>query len=127
MKSRFNLSGDGVMRQVGVSHHDHGFNLIELKPNKRPIGYHHTETPFTSTKFNLEKDDLIILFSDGYADQFGGEKGKKLKSSQFRNELLLTADMKNTDMYEHIKKFLTDWMGSFDQLDDITVMGIKIN
>lgn len=107
---------------------DHGdYKLIELKPNKRPIGFHHTEGDFQSLRIKVHPGDQIILFSDGYADQFGGDKGKKMKSSTFREILLKNASNSMAETHQELEAFLVNWMGSFDQLDDITVLGIVVD
>ena len=67
----------------------HDNELKEISPDKQPIGKHDKAVPFTTHNVSLKKGDTVYLFSDGYADQFGGEKGKKFKYRQFQ-ELLLT-------------------------------------
>jgi len=98
----------------------------ELKGNKQPIGiYVGEKLPFTTKEVELQKNDLIYLTSDGYADQFGGGKGKKFKSSNF--EKLLTMINKKTipEQYQEIDHVFTDWKGDFEQLDDVCVIGVK--
>ena len=62
--------------------------LIETKANKQPIGKFENLQPYNTHSFQLEKGDTIYIFSDGYSDQFGGERGKKYKSSKFKKFLL---------------------------------------
>src|SRR5665811_530128 len=68
--------------------------LMETKSDKQPIGKHHVEKPFTNHIINLKKNDCIYTFSDGYADQFGGPKGKKFMYKQFK-ELLISINNKD--------------------------------
>ena len=66
--------------------------VIETKANKQPIGQFEKPEPYTTHSFDLEKGDTIYIFSDGYVDQFGGEKEKKLKAKAFRELLLSIQD-----------------------------------
>ena len=68
----------------------------------------------------------IYLFSDGFADQFGGPKGKKFKYKPFKHLLLENADKPMVEQKENLEKTFTEWKGNFEQVDDITVLGIKI-
>jgi serine phosphatase RsbU (regulator of sigma subunit) len=100
--------------------------LYEVKPDKMPIAIYTRMDNFSNKTIQLEKGDLIYMFSDGFADQFGGEKGKKLKYKAFKN-LLLTNSSKNMDTQKtNIVNHLTEWQGSYNQIDDITLLGIKI-
>ena len=100
--------------------------LIELKGDKQPIGYSEHAKAFTMQTFQLEKGDMIYASTDGYADQFGGERGKKFKYKPFK-DLLIDISTKDVDVQEEI---LTDtfynWKGNLEQLDDICIVGIRI-
>ena len=103
--------------------------LIELKADKQSIGadVEHAEVKtFTNHYFPLEKGDCIYLFTDGYADQFGGVSGKKFKYKQFHNLLI---DMHHLPMKEQSRvldaRHLT-WKGELEQVDDILVIGFRI-
>lgn len=101
--------------------------LIEFKSNKIPIGnyYENTEARYTNNEISLQKGDAVYIFSDGYADQFGGPKGKKLKYSAFKQMLI---DFQNQSMAEQ-KAFLDNtiesWKGELEQVDDILVIGLQ--
>lgn len=100
--------------------------LIEYKPDKQPIGKTDNPHAFSTRLIRLEKDDHLFIFTDGYADQFGGEKGKKFKYSQFKR---LLSEIKNKTADEQllsIDQTLESWKGSLEQVDDILVIGIKI-
>jgi len=104
-----------------------GANEIEeIKANKQPIGQFDNPEPYTTHTLELEKGDSIYIFSDGYADQFGGEKGKKLKTANFK-ELLLSLQ---GEIMENQKKLIDvafeNWMGDLEQLDDVCVIGVRI-
>ena len=106
-----------------------GINKLEIiKPDKMPIGiyYRRTGEAFSNNKIQLNKDDSIYIFSDGYADQFGGPKGKKFKTKQFKNMILdLQGETMNKQKEAFNSKFET-WKGELEQIDDILVIGMKI-
>lgn len=102
--------------------------LIEVPPNKMPIGsYVGNESPFSSVTLPLFLGDTLILSTDGFADQFGGENGKKLKSRPFKEFLLSIQDSSMAEQSHLIKKQFEDWQGTYEQLDDVCVVGIRIS
>ncbi len=101
--------------------------LFELKANRQSIGYISQMVPFTEKEVWLHHNDRIYLFTDGYADQFGGEKGKKLKYKPFKRLLLATAGKPVSEQSQAIESFLSEWMKSYEQTDDITVIGVEIS
>jgi len=80
---------------------------------------------YTTKEFQLKKGDFIYLFSDGYADQFGGEKVRKLKMSGFNELLDQLASAPMDDQYKIASNFLKNWMGDNSQMDDILLMGLE--
>ena len=100
--------------------------LIELKPDKMPIGIYVRMEDFKMLTHQLRKGDCIYLFSDGFADQFGGPSGKKLKYKQLKELLLANSQRPTTIQKELLDKFYAEWKGGFKQVDDLTVLGIKI-
>lgn len=102
--------------------------LITFSPNKFPVGglqISHEEN-FASHEFQLEKGDSFYLFSDGYADQFGGEAGKKLMTKKFKEILLSIQDKSMSDQREHLMTYLQGWKGEHEQVDDVLVIGAKM-
>jgi serine phosphatase RsbU (regulator of sigma subunit) len=100
--------------------------LLETKANKQPIGQFDNPEPYTTHRFDLEPGDAIYLFSDGYVDQFGGEKGKKFKSKAFR-ELLLSIQLKPMETQKTIlNDTFNAWKGDLEQIDDVCVIGVRI-
>ena len=101
--------------------------LQEVKADKMPIGISaRYNKPFRNHKIQLDKDDMLYIFSDGYMDQFGGETRKKFGFRRFR-ELLLEIHLKPVDeQREILDKTFIAWKGNYDQIDDIMVMGIRI-
>jgi len=101
-------------------------NLVEVKPDKQPIGKYANAKPFTSHQIELQKGDMIYLFTDGFQDQFGGEKGKKFKASSFKTLLLDIHNLPMNMQEETILENFEQWKGSFEQLDDICIIGVRI-
>ena len=101
--------------------------LIEYKANKMPIGtYTEDNKPFTSVTINLQKGDTLYLTTDGYADQFGGEKGKKLKYKPLIEHLLKINHQDMPQQKQLLEKLFLDWRGKYDQIDDVSVIGIRV-
>ncbi len=105
---------------------DEILNGIEIKPDKQPVGKHLLQKPFTNHHLTLEPGDEIILFSDGYADQFGGPKGKKFKYRNFKLLLNKIARLPIQKQQEIIQSTFFEWKQNYEQIDDVCVMGIKI-
>ena len=100
--------------------------ILETKADRQPIGKSRLTEPFTTHTIELQKADSIYIFSDGYVDQFGGEKGKKFKAKAFK-ELLI--NIQNKTMEEQrllIDDTFENWRGELEQIDDVVVMGVKI-
>jgi serine phosphatase RsbU (regulator of sigma subunit) len=101
--------------------------LIEYKADKMPIGtYLETEVPFSSTNIALQKGDIIYLSTDGYADQFGGDKGKKMKYKPFMELLVSIAARDMPAQKAELDKAFENWRKSYDQVDDVSVIGIRV-
>jgi serine phosphatase RsbU (regulator of sigma subunit) len=100
--------------------------IEEYKGDKMPIGMTDIHNPFTHTELNLSKGDLIYLFSDGFVDQFGGEKGKKFKTSGLKSLLLNIQHLTMADQHQHLADFLSQWQGPLEQVDDICIIGVRL-
>ncbi|GAB4283082.1 MAG: hypothetical protein Kow0068_07870 [Marinilabiliales bacterium] len=100
--------------------------LIEYKGDKQPVGMHILKRPFTNHSIDLKKDDILYMFSDGYADQFGGPHNSKFKIKQLKNLLLEICHEPMNVQKEILDKKNIEWMGNHNQLDDILIMGVKI-
>jgi serine phosphatase RsbU (regulator of sigma subunit) len=101
--------------------------FVEYHADKMPIGEGVREDSFTSHKFDVKAGDMIYLYTDGYADQFGGPKGKKFKYKQL-NDLLMDMHQKPlSDQKEKLSEMFTDWKGQLEQIDDVCVVGIRVN
>lgn len=101
--------------------------LIEYKADKMPVGKHDKQNiPFSKNEINLEKEDLIFIFTDGFADQFGGEKGKKFKYSNLQKLLLESASNNTQTIHEKLGTAFSKWKGNLEQVDDVCIIGIRI-
>lgn len=100
-------------------------DIEEIKGDKQPIGKFVKRTDFKSHKIHLTKGDSIILFSDGYADQFGGPKGKKLKYTGFKEQLLSGNKLPIDEFNSHLSTFFNEWKGDEEQIDDVCVMTVR--
>jgi serine phosphatase RsbU (regulator of sigma subunit) len=100
--------------------------IIETKADKQPIGKFEELLPYTTHIFELEKGDSIYIFSDGYVDQFGGEKGKKFKAKAFRELLLSIQDQSMDNQKTIIDEAFENWRGDLEQIDDVCVIGVRI-
>jgi len=104
-----------------------GGELEIIKGDRMPIGfYFNNDLSFNKYEISVSKGDTIYLFSDGYADQFGGPQGKKFRYNQFRELITNTSKLSVMQQQnEFIQKTMHDWIEGYEQLDDIMVMGVK--
>ncbi len=103
--------------------------VIELKGDRQPVGVFVAETEFSDQVIALKINDCIYMFSDGFYDQFGGEKNTKLLSKNFRKllEEMQLITMKFTDQKEYLSDYFNQWKGTNEQIDDVLVLGFKIS
>jgi serine phosphatase RsbU (regulator of sigma subunit)/Tfp pilus assembly protein PilF len=101
--------------------------MKEFSADKMPVGmYHGQQKPFTQQTLGLRKDDIVYTFTDGFADQFGGEKGKKFKYKNLQQLLLNNANKPMLEQKQILENTLKDWQGNMEQVDDILVVGIRL-
>lgn len=101
-------------------------NVIEYKGEKQHIGFDETYKPFTNQVIDVQKNDSVYLFSDGYMDQFGGEKIKKLTRKRFYQILAEISHLPMPEIGDILNTKFLEWKKDFEQIDDVTVLGIKI-
>ena len=100
--------------------------LIETKANKQPIGINDMNQPFTNHTFQLFDGDCIYLFTDGFADQFGGSNEKKFMTKKFKETLIRNSSLPMADQGIELEKVFNDWKGKEEQVDDVLVIGVRI-
>jgi len=100
--------------------------LIQLKADRQPVAIYSIEKPFSTQKLQLQKGDCIYAFSDGFADQFGGELGKKYKTSNFKKLLKKISHKPMTEQNLLLNQVFHDWRGTSSQIDDVLVMGMRV-
>ena len=102
--------------------------FTKLSAERKTIGYSHKMSPFTSINYQMLKNDVIYLMSDGYVDQFGGEKDKKFGSKRFKELLLSVQEKSMKEQKKTLKLVFKNWMkeSKAEQIDDVCVMGVKI-
>jgi serine phosphatase RsbU (regulator of sigma subunit) len=103
-----------------------GTEVLHFQPDKRPIGSFELDgQDFTDHRILLEQGDMVYLFSDGYADQFGGPKGKKFLYKRFRDLLLEISRYPAERQSSMLEEAFRGWRGVHEQVDDILVIGMR--
>lgn len=105
-----------------------GKELTEIKSDKIPIGVNvkGIVDQYTNHTVQLEKGNMIYLYSDGYADQFGGPQGRKYMSKRFKEQLLEIHHLSMDEQREHLNNTIEEWQGKLEQVDDILVIGVRV-
>jgi len=99
--------------------------LTEYKSTRNPIGIYIKEINFNNETVNINQNDLIYLFSDGFADQFGGEKFEKFKTERFKRLILSTINPIMDKQLSEIKSVFVNWKKNVKQFDDVIILGLK--
>ncbi|MBI3518743.1 MAG: SpoIIE family protein phosphatase, partial [Bacteroidetes bacterium] len=101
--------------------------LIEIKPDKMPVGKHDKDQEtFTVHTLDIKEGDIIYTLTDGFPDQFGGEKGKKFMSKNLKELLVANSGLPMNEQKELLAQTFTNWVGQLEQVDDVTLIGVKI-
>ncbi|MDF1549043.1 MAG: tetratricopeptide repeat protein [Bacteroidales bacterium] len=101
--------------------------LFEIKADRQPIAIYMYEKDFQTHIFKLEKGDRIYSFTDGYPDQFGGDEGKKFNAKRFKEFLLKIGDHPMENQLELVTNNFYTWMGELEQVDDVLLMGLRMD
>jgi serine phosphatase RsbU (regulator of sigma subunit) len=126
---RFDLNG----RELQYSAANNSFYIIRnneiivCKADKMPVGLGIKTDSFATKTINLCENDMVYMFTDGYADQFGGEKGKKFKYKQLEELLLSISQLSMTEQRNALNEAFNSWKGDTEQTDDVLIIGVKIN
>ncbi len=101
--------------------------FTEINPDKMPVGIQYgDQKPFTLHSIKLNEGDIVYMFTDGYADQFGGPKGKKFKYKQLQDIVMANAQKPMREQKSILESTFSEWMGGLEQIDDVLVIGIKV-
>ena len=102
--------------------------IININADKKPIGYFvfNRSNDFENHTFKFHKNDKFYIFSDGFADQFGGPKDKKYSYKRLMEIILANSKLNFDEQKEELEKSYLDWKGDEDQIDDILVLGFTI-
>lgn len=100
--------------------------LIELKPTLNPVGIYFREKPFKKEHFQLQENDTLYMFSDGYADQFGGDDNRRFMASKLKDSLLSLRKHPMPIQRNMLKQQFLSWKGQYKQIDDVMILGLKI-
>ena len=105
-----------------------GNQLLTVKPDKYPIGglQMDLDRKFTENKVQLEPGDTAYIFTDGFADQFGGERGRKMMTSKFKEVLVEARHIPLRRQENYLRGFFENWKGGHEQVDDVLVIGVRI-
>jgi len=120
--NRLQIQYSGANRSLVVINNG---ELKEYAPDKQPIGYYEGAIPFNAQDVEIAEGSYLYLFTDGYADQFGGEKNKKLGTKRWKEMLLELAQKPTEEQIEYLRDFFQKWKGDNFQTDDVTVIGIR--
>jgi len=100
--------------------------FVELKADKQPIGFFENSKPFTLQSFDLQEGDMFYAFTDGYADQFGGPKGKKFKYRQLQELLMEIHELDMSQQKKKLEEAFNTWKGDLEQVDDVCIVGVRV-
>jgi serine phosphatase RsbU (regulator of sigma subunit) len=130
-KNTFTLEWSGANNPLWIIRNELGrdennLTIIEYKPNKQPIGKYTNATSFDSHQIELQKGDTIYIFTDGYADQFGGEKGKKFMYKPFKNLLLSINSLPMDEQKDILISRFDQWKNDLEQVDDVCIIGVRL-
>ncbi len=119
------LQYSGAHNPVYIFREETG-EFIEIKSDRQPIGIHLRERPFTNHEIQLKKGDVFYIFSDGYVDQFGGKRGGKFKTKQFKEILQSIYKENMNEQKKMLNEIFQNWKGNLDQIDDVLVIGVRV-
>ncbi len=123
-KTTNELLFSGAFRSILITR---GNEITELKGSRYPIGFYSgVEKTFETNVFQMEENDCIYLFTDGFIDQFGGERNKKLNKSNFKDLLNTIQEMSMDEQEAFLEYAFNNWKQNNDQTDDVLVVGIKL-
>lgn len=125
-KDNVNIKYCGAYIPLYVSDSKNPSVIEKIAPHRFTLGTAKPDTNFKTTELSLSQGSQLYLFTDGCVDQFGGERGKKLKRKNLLNIISKSTNLTSDDQEKYISEELKAWQGKFEQLDDMCLIGIKI-
>jgi serine phosphatase RsbU (regulator of sigma subunit) len=99
--------------------------LVELQSDRMPVGYGEKEDHFSLKRIEIKKGDTLYLYTDGYADQFGGPRGKKFMYKKLNEYIQAISAMPLQKQWELLGRNFEEWKGNLEQIDDVCIIGLK--
>lgn len=124
-KKEMQLSWAGANNPLWIVARDK-HEVQEIKADKQPIGLHINSNNFTTQDLNVNEGDTLVLFTDGYADQFGGKNGKKFKSANLKRLIASNIHLSVDELQQTLVQTFYQWKGEEDQVDDVCVIVIRV-
>lgn len=116
-----------IMRIVSSSAVENQYEVLEIKPDKMPVGKHDKQDiSFSQQEIELQSGDVIYALTDGFPDQFGGPIGKKFMSKKLRELLAANAHLSMAEQKQLLEQTFTEWVGNVEQVDDVTLIGVRV-
>ena len=129
--SLISINKDKTLLQIACAHNPvwimRGREVIDIKVDKMPVGKHERQNEsFNLQELELQKGDVIYMLTDGFPDQFGGEKSKKFMSKKLRELLAKNAHLPLHEQKAVLEKTFADWVGELEQVDDVCLIGVRL-
>ena len=105
---------------------DGHLKVVKLKTHSIGSSYTNESNKYTDVELNLQKNDVFYFFSDGFADQFDKDDSKKFSSQRLKQLLTRLSSMESCHQFDEVENTLQKWKGDQRQVDDITIVGLKI-
>lgn len=120
------LNWAGANNPLWIIKAENPTEIFEIKADKQPIGKFENRRPYKNHQLDLVKGDIVYIFTDGYADQFGGPSGKKFKYAQLKEILISMFDKTMNEQRELLNEYFEEWKNSLEQIDDVCIIGVRI-
>jgi len=129
-REKGNVLYSGASMPIAVVKKENNYEVERITPDKMPISISPKMIPFNLKSIDMHKSDMLYLFTDGYADQFGGPEGKKYRIKPFLNILDDISHKPLNIQLQSLENILDNWINEsetrIDQFDDITIMGVRL-
>ncbi|PLX24077.1 MAG: hypothetical protein C0599_02955 [Salinivirgaceae bacterium] len=117
----------GAHLRIYIARHQENskYEIVELKGDRMPIGYYRKMNDFTDHTIKINSGDIVYLFTDGYIDQFGGQKGQRFKSRPFKELIEKNVGKPMEEQLDTLQRIFYEWKGDQEQIDDVLVIGVE--